>query len=120
MLSTQIVRGYFNRDDVSLKFNGDYFQLQPAAGDTYDTKSYLDLWQKNAVLDDPLVGQVFKGHSGISAYFEDYFIGYKTQTELTSLNIINDNEAHIEVKFTGDDKQFDFNSLFFYSYFFKY
>lgn len=68
----------------------------------YDTKSYLDKWHTNAVLDDPSVGQVFKGHSGIKKYFDDYFIGYKTQTRLVKLNIISDNEAHIEVDFTGD------------------
>lgn len=73
-----------------------------AVSNAYDTKSYLDKWHTNAVLDDPSVGQVFKGHSGIKMYFDNYFIGYKTQTRLVKLNIISDNEAHIEVDFTGD------------------
>ncbi|MDQ1095373.1 MULTISPECIES: nuclear transport factor 2 family protein [Chryseobacterium] len=73
-----------------------------AASNAYDTKGYLEKWHKNAVLDDPSVGKVFKGHAGIRNYFESYFIGYKTQTQLVRLNIISDNEAHIEVEFTGD------------------
>jgi hypothetical protein len=68
----------------------------------YDTKKYLELWQEKAELDDPSVGRVFKGHSGIKNYFESYFIGYKTQTRLIKLEIISDNEAHIEVEFTGE------------------
>lgn len=73
-----------------------------AVSNAYDTKNYLEKWHKEAVLDDPSVGQVFKGHSGIEKYFESYFIGYKTQTRLVKLDIITDNEAHIEVEFTGE------------------
>jgi len=73
-----------------------------AAGNAYDTKAYLEKWQEDAVLDDPSVGQVFRGHSGIRKYFESYFIGYRTQTRLEKLEIISDNEAHIEVEFTGE------------------
>lgn len=69
---------------------------------TYDTKNYLEKWQENAVLDDPSVGKVFKGHLGIKNYFENYFIAYKTQTRLVKLEIIFDNEAHIEIEFTGE------------------
>ena len=69
---------------------------------SYDTEKYLELWQENAVLDDPSVGQVFKGHSDIKKYFESYFIGYKTQSRLIKLDILSDNEAHIEVEFTGE------------------
>lgn len=73
-----------------------------AVSNAYYTEKYLDKWHKNAVLDDPSVGQVFKGHSGIKNYFESYFIGYKTQTRLVKLEIISDNKAHIEVEFTGE------------------
>lgn len=73
-----------------------------ASSNAYDTKSYLDKWHKNAILDDPSVGKVFKGHVGIRNYFESYFIGYKTQTQLVRLEVISDNEAHIEVEFSGD------------------
>jgi len=73
-----------------------------AASNAYDTESYLEKWQTNAVLDDPSVGRVFKGHPGIRSYFESYFTGYKTQTKLVKLDIISDNKAHIEVEFTGE------------------
>ena len=73
-----------------------------AVSNAYDTEKYLDKWHKDAVLDDPSVGQVFKGHSGIKNYFESYFIGYRTQTRLVTLDTISDNEAHIEVEFTGE------------------
>ncbi len=73
-----------------------------AVSNAYDTKNYLNKWHKDAVLDDPSVGQVFKGHSGIKEYFDKYFIGYKTQTRLVKLNIISNNEANIEVEFTGE------------------
>ena len=73
-----------------------------AVSNAYDTKNYLEKWHKEAVLDDPSVGQIFKGHSGIKEYFESYFIDYKTQTRLVKLDIISDNEVHIEVEFTGE------------------
>lgn len=69
---------------------------------TYDTEKYLEKWDKAAVLDDPSVGQVFKGHSGVKKYFESYFIGYKTQTRLVKLNVIDDTEVHTVVEFTGE------------------
>lgn len=72
-----------------------------AVSNAYDTESYLDKWHRNAILDDPSVGRVFKGHVGIRNYFESYFIGYKTQTRLVRLDVISDNEVHIEVEFTG-------------------
>jgi len=68
----------------------------------YNTEKYLEKWHENAILDDPSVGQVFKNHSGIRKYFESYFIGYKTQTKLEKLEIISENEANIEVEFTGE------------------
>lgn len=73
-----------------------------AVSNAYDTEKYLELWQENAVLDDPSVGQVFEEHSGIRKYFESYFIGYKTQTRLLTLKMISGDEAHIEVEFTGE------------------
>lgn len=73
-----------------------------AVSNAYDTKNYLEKWDQEAVLDDPSVGQVFKGHSGIKKYFESYFIGYKTQTRLINLKILAKDEAHIEVEFTGE------------------
>jgi hypothetical protein len=73
-----------------------------ATGNAYDTDSYLKKYHKDATLDDPSVGSSFVGHAGIRRYFEDYFIGYKTQTRLVKLDIIDKNSAHIEVEFTGE------------------
>ncbi|TAJ51990.1 MAG: nuclear transport factor 2 family protein [Chitinophagaceae bacterium] len=72
-----------------------------AAGNAYDIDLYLKQYHKDAVLDDPSVGRSFVGHKGIRKYFEDYFIGYKTQTRLVTLEIISKAKAHIEVEFTG-------------------
>lgn len=72
------------------------------ASNAYDTDAYVEKYLKEAVLDDPSVGQIYKGHSGIKKYFESYFIGYKTQTRLVKLDIISENEAHAEMEFTGE------------------
>lgn len=67
----------------------------------FNTKKYLEFYEKDAVLDDPSVGQKFVGHDGIQDYFESYFIGYKTKTELKKLEI-KEKTAYLEVEFTGD------------------
>lgn len=72
------------------------------AANAFDTSAFLDFWHPDATLDDPSVGKVFKGHSGIQSYFEDYFIGYKTQTRLVKLELIAANGVHLEVEFTGE------------------
>ena len=64
-------------------------------------KKYLDFYLIDAILDDPSVGKKFVGHQGIKDYFESYFIGYKTQTELKKL-VTNETTTYIEVLFTGD------------------
>ncbi|MCW3126069.1 MAG: hypothetical protein JWO03_1727 [Bacteroidetes bacterium] len=79
-----------------------FIQKWIAAGNAYDTNGYLEKYHKNAVLDDPSVGQSFEGHTGIRKYFEDYFIGYKTQTRLIKSEITGDMSAHVEVEFTGE------------------
>ena len=73
-----------------------------SAANAYDAKGFIEKWRKDATLDDSSVGELLKGHSGIRRYFEDYFIGYNTQTRLVQLDIINDNKAQIEVEFTGN------------------
>jgi ketosteroid isomerase-like protein len=72
-----------------------------AASNAYDINTYLAKWHNDAVLEDPSVGHVFKGHAGIQKYFEDYFIGYKTKTRLINLQIISDIAVHVDVEFTG-------------------
>ncbi|NIG54538.1 nuclear transport factor 2 family protein [Chitinophaga sp. Cy-1792] len=73
-----------------------------AVSNIFDTAAYLQKWQESAILNDPSVGEVFKGHSGIRRYFETYFIGYKTHTKLLRLAIVSKTAAHIEVEFTGE------------------
>ena len=73
-----------------------------AAGNQYDTNKYLGFYLPGAILDDPSVGRKFIGHEGIKEYFESYFIGYKTQTKISNLDIKDEENAHLEVVFTGD------------------
>ncbi|MES2776046.1 MAG: nuclear transport factor 2 family protein [Bacteroidota bacterium] len=72
-----------------------------AVSNSYDTEKYLEKYLADAVLDDPSVGRKFAGHKGIRNYYESYFIGYKTQTKFMKA-VIGDNQAHLEVEFTGD------------------
>lgn len=78
-------------------FLEDWIQVSNA----YETEKYLDKYLENAVLNDPSVGRKFVGHEGIREYFVSYFIGYKTHTEIVSLEI-NVDKAHLEVEFTGE------------------
>lgn len=73
-----------------------------STGNTYDTEKYLEFYNKNAVLNDPSVGRKFTGINGIKEYFENYFIGYKTQTRKMNLLVKDNDHAHLEVEFTGD------------------
>ncbi|MGS2740175.1 nuclear transport factor 2 family protein [Sinomicrobium sp. M5D2P17] len=79
------------------KFIADWLK----ASNDFDTEKYLEMYHKDAVLDDPSVGRKFKGHPGIGNYFESYFIGYNTQTRLIHLDV-KDDKAHLEVEFAGD------------------
>ncbi|MBF4515827.1 nuclear transport factor 2 family protein [Flavobacterium sp. ANB] len=72
------------------------------AGNTFDTSKYLNFYLVDAVLDDPSVGRKFLGHEGIKDYFKSYFIGYNTHTEIVSLNISEEDQVYLEVKFTGN------------------
>lgn len=82
--------------------NKEFIEEWLKAANTFNTESYMEKWDENAVLDDPSVGRIFKGHKGIKDYFESYFIGYKTQTRLLKMGIISDDQIHIEVEFTGE------------------
>ena len=73
-----------------------------AVSNSYDTERYLEFYNENSVLDDPSVGRKFSEKNGIKEYFENYFIGYKTQTKKVDLIIKDDHQAHLEVEFTGD------------------
>ncbi|WP_442591799.1 nuclear transport factor 2 family protein [Pedobacter sp. AW31-3R] len=73
-----------------------------AVSNRYDTEKYLAFYAEKSVLDDPSVGRKFSGREGIRTYFENYFIGYKTQTKQVNITVSDTNRAHLEVEFTGD------------------
>lgn len=83
-----------------------------AAGNSYDTEKYLDFYAVDAVLDDPSVGRVYKGRKEIKQYFDSYFIGYKTQTRLVSIEPLKQDQAHVAVKFTGDFPEGNIGGIF--------
>jgi len=72
------------------------------ASNAFDIEKYISFYLPEAVLDDPSVGRKFEGHHGIREYFDSYFIGYNTHTEQVKLNVIDEENAHLEVQFTGD------------------
>ncbi|MBE9600718.1 nuclear transport factor 2 family protein [Pedobacter sp. MC2016-24] len=73
-----------------------------AASNAFDTEKYLEFYLPDAILNDPSVGRKFEGHKGIKKYFDSYFIGYNTQTAQLKIKIFDDENAHLEVQFTGD------------------
>jgi len=72
------------------------------ASNSFNTTKYLSFYLTDAILDDPSVGRKFLGHAGIEDYFNNYFIGYNTHTEIISLKILGDDKIYLEVNFTGD------------------
>ncbi|MFC0320137.1 MULTISPECIES: nuclear transport factor 2 family protein [Olivibacter] len=86
-----------------------------AASNAFDIEKYLEFYLPEAILDDPSVGKTFNGHEGIKEYFYHYFIGYNTHTKQVGLRITDEENAHLEVEFTGDFPEgkiggtFDFN-----------
>ncbi|RYG02985.1 MAG: nuclear transport factor 2 family protein, partial [Chitinophagaceae bacterium] len=73
----------------------EFIEALIATANRFDTEDYLANWEADAVLDDPSVGEIFKGHKGIRRYFKDYFIGYKTQTRLLQIKPLGENEVYI-------------------------
>lgn len=73
-----------------------------AATNIFDVDAALALFSSDAVFDDPSVGQVFVGLTGIRDYLERYFVGYHTVTHILSVNMKGDNQATVRLDFTGD------------------
>jgi ketosteroid isomerase-like protein len=69
---------------------------------SYDTEKYLGFYAQNAIFNDPSVGRNFNGRTGIKEYYTSYFIRYQTKTRKVELIIKGENQAHLEVEFTGD------------------
>jgi len=81
-------------------------------GNSYNVEDYLAFYHQDVILNDPSVGRKFIGLSGIKEYFESYFVGYKTQTTIVSLNIIDAEHAHLEVSFTGNFPEGEIGGIF--------
>lgn len=73
-----------------------------SASNSYDLEKYLAFYAEDSVFDDVSIGKKFNGKNGIASYFESYFIGYKTQTKKVELIVKDENQAHLEVEFTGN------------------
>ena len=71
-----------------------------AVSNDFDTAGYLGFFTEGASIDDPSIGDVFEGEAGLRRYFENYFIGYKTQTRVVSIEP-HETFTHVEVDFTG-------------------
>ena len=67
----------------------------------YDLDGYLALFHEHATLEDLAVGETFIGHEGIKDYFNTYFVGNQTHTDLAKLDI-NGGSVYIEADFSGN------------------
>jgi hypothetical protein len=72
------------------------------AANAFDVEGTLLLFTADAVIDDVSVGDAFVGTEGIRLYLEQFFVGYKTISELLSLKQLDDFEALVRLDFTGD------------------
>jgi ketosteroid isomerase-like protein len=70
-----------------------------AAANAFDTAGFIGFFTADAVLDDPGVDR-FEGVERIAEYFTDYFIGYRTTTEIVEITETGD-RLHVVVDFTG-------------------
>jgi len=71
-----------------------------SVSNAHDTTRYLEFFTSDAVIDDPSVGDVFEGQTGLRKYFETYVVGYETQTRVVSITP-EDDHLHVVVDFTG-------------------
>jgi hypothetical protein len=62
------------------------------------------------------VNSKFIRHDGIKDYFESYFIGYNTRTELVKLKIQDEYHAYLEVQFTGDFPEGKIGGSFYFTF----
>ena len=68
----------------------------------FDVDGALSLFAVDAVIDDVSVGDAFVGTEGVRRYLERYFVGYKTHSELLSLESPDEFNAVVRLDFTGD------------------
>jgi len=67
----------------------------------FDVEGTLALFASNAVIEDASVGEAFAGVEGVRHYLQEFFVGYKTTSELLSLERMGDFSAVARVDFTG-------------------
>ncbi|MEV6282183.1 nuclear transport factor 2 family protein [Kribbella sp. NPDC051770] len=82
-----------------------------AAANAHDASEFLAYFTEDAVLDDPSVGEVYEGRDRIGEYYQSYFIGYDTRTELVGTEQRGD-VLHVEVAFTGSFPGGQTNGIF--------
>lgn len=70
------------------------------ASNTFDENGYSACFIDKGVIDEKSVGRKFEGMEEIKQYFRDYFIDYKTNTEIQEYQI-QDNIVTIKVIFKG-------------------
>ena len=67
----------------------------------FDVDGALSLFSSDSVIDDVSVGDAF-GRDGVRDYLERFFVGYRTKSELLSLERIDDFNATVRLDFNGD------------------
>ncbi|HEX5933228.1 MAG TPA: nuclear transport factor 2 family protein [Pseudorhizobium sp.] len=72
------------------------------ATNSFDVEAALDLFARNAVIDDSSTGERFECHTGVRDYIGQFFIGYRTVTRLLSLQELEDGRIRARVGFTGN------------------
>jgi len=72
------------------------------AANGYDLQAVLALFAEDAVIDDVSVGEKFEYKRGIRKYYETFFIGYHTVTELLTLEHTAPDQIIARVDFKGD------------------
>ena len=82
------------------------------SSNAFETKKYLSFYLPDAILDDPSVGRKFIGHAEIEEYFNSYFIGYNTHTEIVKMDISDEHQVYLEVNFTSNFPEGDIVGTF--------
>lgn len=73
-----------------------------ASANAFDIPAVMTFFAPDAVINDIAVGTSFLGTSGVLDYFERYFVGYETATEIMSILPLGDNQLRARADFTGN------------------
>lgn len=72
------------------------------ASNSFKIENYIEFYDNEAILEDSTLGETFTGRSGITHYFESYFIGYGTKTTIQKVQINDNSNVHIDALFDGE------------------